>query len=67
MQLRCRRVRLRPRVLRWQCTVQKTLLWSLAGLEISVPTAQALKSFQFASWRGMLGPSRRPGEDYVTW
>ena len=51
----------------FQATVAKTVLWCAGSWKLSVAQKRKLRSTQRAMLRRMVGPNRRPEEDYITW
>ena len=57
----CQRLKL------FDTTVSKTMLWCSESWKLSVAEKRALRAAQRAMLRKMIGPKRRPDEDYIDW
>ena len=51
----------------FQATVSKVVLWCAESWALTVSQKRRLRTVQRAMLRRMVGPRRRPDEDYVSW
>ena len=51
----------------FDATVSKTILWCSESWKLTVAQKRKLRSVQRSMLRRMVGPGRRPDEDYISW